>query len=310
MFPMRMFRPVLRQLRFPRALLCGALALALVAACAGSTRQARQQIEAGDLEAAEDTLEQQRAANPDAAGVRVALGETYYRKAREALDRGDEAEYLAYLERATNEFVQALELEPRDHQPHFYLAVIDAYRGELSSALRGFNNARKLQPSGTAYTNIAEIFVYMGRIPQAYEWNDLGLRKRAPYSAYVFNEMLLEWKAGNIEGARRKFATLKTRYPEAISTINVAKLPETPQTFEAFAGYCCDSPACGPYMVEACTELELAVRQRKISEESVLKELRIEIERKRRLKKVYDQRKELEITIDETPESAPAEKAQ
>lgn len=300
-----------RQFRFSPILLHAVLALALVLGCAGSTREARQQIEEGDLAGAQETLEEKRSADPNSAGVRVALGETYYRKAREALDRdGDEAQYLAYLERATEEFVQALELEPRDHQPHFYLAVIDAYRGELSSALRGFNNARKLQPSGTAYTNIAEIFVYLGRIPQAYEWNDLGLRKNAPYSSYVFNEMLLAWKEGNVEGARRKFATLRDRYPESISTINVAKLPETPQTFEAFAGYCCDSPACGPYMVEACTDLELAVRDRQISEESILKELRIEIERKRRLKKVYEQRKELEITIDEPAEGTPETKAE
>ncbi len=282
----------------PRVLLaCAAL---IVLACAGSTQEAKRQVDAGDLEAAETTLESRRDARPDSAGVRIALGETYYKRAREALD-GDrnEAEYLAYLERATEEFVAAVELDPRNSQPHFYLAVIDAYRGDLDAALRGFNNARKLNPSGVAYTNIAEILIYRGAIQQAYDWNDLGLRKGAPFSAHVFNEMLIRWREGDVAGANRKFKTLKDRYPEMISTINVAKLPETPQTFEAFAGYCCASPACGPYMVAACTDLQMTVREREISEEAVLQELRIEMERQRRLKKVYDRRKDLEITIDE-----------
>ena len=73
--------------------------------------------------------------------------------------------------------------------------------------------------------------------------------------------------------------------------------------FEEFAGYCCQSPACGPYMKDACMELSLDVQEREISEEAVLKELRIEMERERRMRKVYEQRKELEIGIEpEEPE--------
>jgi hypothetical protein len=91
-----------------------------------------------------------------------------------------------------------------------------------------------------------------------------------------------------------------------LSTINVARLPKTPESFEDFAGYCCGSPACGPYMKGACQQLALDVRERELSKETLLQELRIEMEVQRRLRKVYEQRKELEIeTGPETEEPAP-----
>ncbi len=267
-------------------------------------RRAQQQIATGDLEGARAALEGERQRNPRSVDVRVALGETYYRIARDALDRGEpEARYLAFLEHSVEEFVVAVEIDPRDERPHFYLAMIDTYRGDLRNALRGFDNARRLRPTGVAYTNIAEIFIYMGRIEKAYHWNELGLKERAPYSAILFNEMLLAWKEGRVAEARRTFADLRDHYPEAVGTINVAPLPEAPRRFEQFAGYCCQSPACGPYMEEACGALGLEVRNRNLSAEGVLQELRIEMERTRRLKEVYRQHKELDIEI-EDPEPA------
>ena len=59
--------------------------------------------------------------------------------------------------------------------------------------------------------------------------------------------------------------------------------------------------ACGPYMEDACHKLALEVNQREISKEAMLKELRIEMETQRRLKKVYEQRKELEIQVEDAP---------
>ena len=75
-------------------------------------------------------------------------------------------------------------------------------------------------------------------------------------------------------------------------------MPQAPRRFEDFAGYCCSSPACGPYMKDPCHALALDVREREVSKETVLKELRIEMEKQRRLRKVYQQRKELEIQIE------------
>lgn len=289
-----------------RRLLAALLALALIVwACAptGSTRRVNQQIDAGDLAGARADLEARVQQRPDDGDARVNLGEVYYRIARDALDRErDEGRYLAYLERSVDEFVRAVELDPRDPRPHFFLAVMDTYLGDLDKALRGFNNTRRLEPSGVAYTNTAEIYIYRGDIRRAHALNDLGVRKGAPYGASIFNQMLIYWREGDLDRARNHFERLRAGYPEYLQTINVAKLPEAPDTFEAFASYCCGSPACGPYMKNACRDLSLRVQEREISEETVLKELRIEIERTRRMRKVYERRKELEIEIeDEAP---------
>ncbi len=278
------------------------LLAALDCAPGGTAGRAQRQAAAGDLEGARAELEKQRRRQPRSVDVRVALGEVYYRIARDALDRQhDEARYLAYLERSVEEFVTALELDPRDDRPHFYLAVMDVYRGDLTKAMRGFDNARRLAPAGIAYTNIAEVYVYLGKPNKAQRWNELGLRRGAPYGAVMFNDMLIAWRRGDLARARSLFAQLRRQAPEMLRTINVARLPEEPRSFEDFAGYCCRSPACGPYLVRACRDLSLEVGEREISEEAVLRELRIEMERARRMREVYEQRKELEITVDEEP---------
>jgi tetratricopeptide (TPR) repeat protein len=280
-----------------------ALLLLAAAGCApAAVSRAQAKAQSGDLEGARTELEQARAADPDSADVRVALGEAYYKIARDALDREhDETRYLAFLEKSVAEFVTALEIDPRDERPHFYLAVMDTYRGQLRQAMRGFDNARRLQPSGTAYTNIGEIYVYLGQLNKAQTWTDLGVKKGAPYGAGLFNDMLIAWKRGDLAEARQCFAELQATDPEMLRTINVARLPQAPRRFEDFAGYCCSSPACGPYMKDSCKALSLEVQEREISKEAVLKELRIEMEKQRRLRKVYEQRKELEIQVEPEP---------
>jgi hypothetical protein len=146
----------------------------------------------------------------------------------------------------------------------------------------------------------------MGQLNKARTWNDLGLKRGAPYGIGVFNDMLIAWKQGDLAEARRCFSELQASDPDQLRTINVARLPEAPRRFEDFAGYCCESPACGPYMKDACHALALDVREREISEETVRKELLIEMEKQRRLRKVYEQRKELEIEVEGAPpEDAP-----
>src|SRR5262245_9509259 len=281
-----------------------AVLLLAAPACApgGAVGRAQAQSQAGNLEAARTELERERERRPDSVDTHVALGEVYYRIAREALDREhDETRYLTFLERSISEFVRAVELDPRDDRPHFYLAMMDTYRGDLQQALRGFENVRRLQPTGIACTNIGEIYVYLGHLHKARLWTDLGLRKGAPAGVGLFNDMLIHWREGDLRQARMDFADLRESDPEALRTINGVRLPEAPRTFEDFAGYCCSSPACGPYMKDACRGLELDVQERQISEETVRKELQIEMERVRRLRKVYEQRKELEIEVEAPP---------
>lgn len=284
----------------PRLLVSLAVLAAL--ACGGPVGRARSQIETGDLAGARAELERERERRPDSADVRVALGEVYYRTAREALDRErDEARYLAFLERSIAEFVAALEIDPRDERPHFYLAVMDTYQGRLRPALRGLENARRLEPTGVAYTNIAELYVYVGHLHKARRWNDLGLRKGAPIGVVDFNDMLIRWKEGDLDEARSRFLSLKRNDPEMIRVINMVRLPEEPRSFDEFAGYCCGSPACGPYMRSACRALELDVREREVSEETIRRELVLEMEKARRLRKVYEQRRELQIEVEGAP---------
>jgi tetratricopeptide (TPR) repeat protein len=273
-------------------------------ACAlgGNMTRAQRELEAGNLEGAREILERERDEHPRSADVHVALGEVYYRIARDALDRErDEARYLDHLERSVGEFVTAVELDPRDDRPHFFLAMMDAYRGDAREALRGFALVKRLRPTGIAYTNIAEIWVYLGKPDTAQEWNDLGLRKGAPYGAVLFNDMLIAWQAGDLAQARRTFARLREHHPDMLSTINAAPVPEAPRSFEDFAGYCCGSPACGPYLEDACHELSLEVQQRELSAEAARQELRIEMEKQRRLNRVYEQHKELEIEREPEP---------
>lgn len=282
-----------------RAVLVSLVGIGL--ACVGDSGPRERQVlmEGGDPRGTRQALERQRDRHPRSVDVRVELGSLYYRIARDALDlRRDEDRYLIHLERAIDEFVTALEIDATDDRPHFYLAMMDLYRGESEKAERGFRNALRLEESGVQYTNLAEMYVYLGRLSEARRFNEKGWRNGAPPGAVLFNDMLIAWREGNSTGARAKFRELQARFPESLREINVARLPEPPDHFEAFAGYCCGSPACGPYLRDACADLSLAVDDHSVSKEAVLKELRLEIERTRRLRDIYEQRKVLEVEIE------------
>jgi hypothetical protein len=277
--------------------------LAALLACAPQhVKEARSALRTNDLATATRLLEQDREAHPDSVEVRLALGEVYYRTARDALDwEGDEGRYLAFLEKSVDEFVIAARLDPKRPEPHFYMAVMDVYRGDLMGALRGLYNSRRLAPGPIADTNIAELYVYRGDLPSASRWNQSGALAGAGEGPVGFNRMLMRWSEGDLEAARSEFRVLHSRHPEMIRTINVAPLPTTPRRFEEFAAYCCASPACGPYLEHACRAQGLEVGRREVSEETLLQELRLEMEKRRRMREIYQQRKELEIEVDEEP---------
>lgn len=253
-----------------------------------------------------DRLTSERDRDPASIEARINLGEAYYRSARESLDlEHDEERYLVFLALSVNEFLAAVELDPRDDRPHFYLAMMDTYRGDIEKSLRGFQNVLTLRPSESARTNIAEIYVYMDEIKKARHWNSVGRLNGASTPAMLFNEMLIAWRLGDLEESERIFARLRDRHPETVRTINVARLPHPPSRFDEFARYCCRSPACGPYMREPCQGVGVTVEDRELSEAAALKELRIEIEKARRLREIYRQHKEIEIEIEGPPTSEP-----
>lgn len=276
------------------------LLLLLVQACAPQEglKEARSALRTNDLATARALLERDQKRSPRSVPVRVELGAVYYRSARDALDwDGDEGRYLAFLEKAVDEFVRAAALDPKNPKPHFYLAMIDVYRGDLEGALRGLRNARRLGYGPVGETNLAEANIYAGKPVEASRWNEEGRQDGAGLGPVTFNEMLMEWSAGDLTAARASFQLLHIQYPEEIRTINVAPLPTMPQSFEEFAGYCCASPACGPYLEHACAALSLPVKHRKISKETLLKELRLEMQSQRRLREIYKQHKKLDIEV-------------
>jgi hypothetical protein len=284
----------------PVALL--ALGVALAACAPKRLDQARSALRTNDLGTARTLLEAERERSPRSVPVRLELGEVYYRSARDALDwDGDEGSYLAFLEKAVDEFLRAAALDPKNPQPLFFLATIDLYRGDLESAQRGLRNTRRLGFGPIADTNIAESYVYTGDLVQASRWNESGRQRGAGLGPVTFNEMLMGWSAGDLGTARRSFEVLRVEYPEMIRTINAAPLPMAPRSFEEFARYCCASPACGPFLEQACTALALPVKHRAISNETLLRELRLEMETQRRLQEIYGQRKELELDVEDEP---------
>lgn len=280
----------------------------LVAGCApAGIKEARSALRTNDLSTARELLERDRERHPKSEEVRLTLGEVYYRSGRDALDWGsDEGRYLAYLEKSVDEFVVASQLDPENSQPHLYFAVMDVYRGDLDGALRGLRNARRLSPGPVADTNLAEVHIYRGELDEAKRWNQGAYLSGAGTPGVTFNQMLIDWVEGDLAGAQRNFELLRTRHPEMIRTINVAPVPITPRSFEQFAGYCCGSPACGPYLEQACQGLGLEITRREVSEETLLEELRVEMDRRRRLGEIYQQHRELEIEVEIEPARNPS----
>jgi Flp pilus assembly protein TadD len=267
-------------------------------------REARSALRTNDLPTARRLLEADRERSPRDVEVLLTLGQVYYRSARDALDwDGDEGRYLYYFERAMDALVSAAQLAPEDPDPHLYLATIDLYRGDLESCQRGLRNVRRLAPGPIADTNIAEGYIYAGDLAEASRWNQAGRLAGSRPGPVTFNEMLAHWSAGDVAAARHAFEILRVQSPDSLRTINMAPLPTMPRSFEEFAGYCCASPGCGPYLEHACAALSLPVKYREVSNETLLEELRVEMESRRRLREVYRQRKELELGAEgDTPD--------
>lgn len=280
--------------------LVGAALLTACAAGAGSlVRDAERDVEAGRLEQAATKLETARDKYPESVEARMALGEVLYRMSRAALDEGSESEYVDLLSRAQTEFLGALELDPASSNPHFWLGLTAAYRGDLDSALESFQNARKLAPMApNTYTNLAEIHIYRGEVAQARRRLEKARRLGSPRAVVEMNEVLASWRQGDYVEARDLFDGVFALDPSIVRTWNEAPVSDPIESFEDFTAFCCSHVACGPYMANACQEMQLDVKQRSVSEQTAIDELRIEMERRRRLREIYDERLDLDIQVE------------
>ena len=251
-------------------------------------------------------LEVHRDRAPRRADVRILLADVYYQLARRSLDAGDQPGYTRLLALAQREILVAVELEPENAHPHTVMGIISTYQGNLDAARESFYNARRLDPlQPVAYTNIAHIMVYDGRLLPARRMLQKGRRLNAPQDEIDRIEILAAWREGDFVESRDLFAMARD-VPGFADSWDGAPLPETMQSFDDFATVCCANPTCGPNMEGACLSLALEVRTRHLEDQAILEELRLEMERKRRLREIYERRKDLEIVVEEpvAPQSA------
>lgn len=255
-------------------------------------------------------LERARDKRPNSHERRDELALAYYRFARAALDRREFPAYERNLELAMNEWIESLRVEPRNPSPHIFMGIVSAYQGRIDDALDSMHNARALSPSdGIAYTNIAETLIYAGRDAREVEtWLARGERMGVNPAIVELNYCLLRWRDGNLESAARNFHRAAKLDPEVVRVWNDAPVATPIKTFEDLRHYCCGSPACGPYLARACQLSQEEVAKREIPEETALRELRIEMKRRRELERIYRERRELDVRVkdaEEAPKPAP-----
>ncbi|MCP4007742.1 MAG: tetratricopeptide repeat protein [bacterium] len=281
-------------------------ALAAVLACGPSLYTAKEQMKHGNVDEAAKVLEDLKVKNPDNVDVRLELAAAYYRKARSAIDEGDQLAYTENLNRAQEELIVATEKDPESHLPHTWFGIIKAYQGDMDASLESFRTALRLAKRGPRermdphlYTNLAHIYVYMGRLSDARRLVDRGRKMGATHSEIERIELLAAWKSGDMVEARDIFDMAAELTPGFADTWDTAKLPKPMESLEDFAAVCCANPTCGPHMVGACKKMRREVATRELDQDTVRKQLQLEMERRRELKKIYDERKDLEIKIED-----------
>jgi tetratricopeptide (TPR) repeat protein len=288
----------------PRPVL--AIATALAVALAAAAHAAPKDVPATPTLQDIAALERAREKRPNRVYVRDELGLGYYRYARAAFDRGEFSVYEDYLARAMTEWVASLRLEPESAGPHIYMGIVSAYQGRIDDALDSFHNARALAPGdGVSYTNIAETMIYAGRPAREVEtWLSRGERMGVNPAIIELNYCLLRWRDGDVESAGRKFYRALKFDPQVVRVWNEAPVSKPIQSFGDLTQYCCGSPACGPYLANACKTAKQDVAQREVPAETALRELRIEMERRRELERIYRERRDLDIRV-QKPEGEP-----
>jgi hypothetical protein len=210
--------------------------------------------------------------------------------------------------------IEAIRIDPKDPDPHNLMGILRAYQGDLDSARASFANALRLQrrrrelglsgPQAVLYTNLAHIDVYRGALEDARNGLETGRRRGAEPSEVERIRTLLAWRSGDRDGARRIFEAARTM-PGYADTWDSAPLPQPMKTFEDFCAVCCRNPSCGPHLADACTAEGQAVKQRAVTRETLVEEMRLERERRAKLKEIYEQDREVTIEVEPDLKAAP-----
>jgi Flp pilus assembly protein TadD len=279
------------------------LALLLSGACSSSQQavsRAERAEAAGNDEEAIEIIEVALRSEPNDWRLQQDAGELYYRMAREALDEDRQEEYTRMLAQAQDHFLKALELAPESGEPHFWMGIVAVYQSELDRALLDFQNARRLQPRNPlAYSNVAETYIYLGELSKARRYLDRARKLGAPAPILEMNEVLAAWRGGDYTAARDTFATTYALNPNFVKTWNEAPVNQPIESFEDFTAFCCGHLACGPFMEQECQEMQLDAVTRSVSDETILQEIKLEMERRRRLQDIYEKRNDLKIEVED-----------
>jgi Flp pilus assembly protein TadD len=254
-----------------------------------------------------EELEQLREKRPNSQEVRMRLVEAYYRQARISLDAGDQVAYADYMAKAEQELLVSVSKWPESFEPHNWYGIIRAYQGDLPASLESFRNALRLAKRRglpyvppNLYTNLAHIYVYQGKVGNARRYIDRGKKTGASPSEIERIELLAAWKTGDMVEARDIFE-MATLTPGFVDTWDMAPLDKPMENLDDFAGVCCSNPSCGPHMANACKRMQQSVARRKLDDETIRKQLELEMNRRRELKKIYEKRKDLEIKVEDAP---------
>jgi hypothetical protein len=241
----------------------------------------------------------------------IDTAEEYYRVARKAIDGGDEAQYRDYLGKAQRELIEVIRRNPSDPRGHLQMGIILVYQGNLDAGRSSFLNALNLHKKrsrggergdGIYYTNIAHTDVYRGKLKSARRYLDVGRRRGAPPDEVDRIETLLAWKSGDRTEARDIFNTAREVTRGYADTWDSVPLPQKMKSFEDFCAVCCGNPSCGPHLRDACDAERQVVKEREVTRETLVEEMRLERERQAKLKEIYKGDKNVSIEV-EKPES-------
>jgi len=296
--------------------IAGIALAATLASCSGSpTFTAQPDLGGSAALSAVARFEAERAASPGAFVVRLKLGNLYYLLAREALESGDEAGYREQLALAQREILEATRIDPSSPQTHALMGVIRVYEGDLDAARTCFRNALQLnlhQPEqirqfeGVHYTNLAHLAVYQGKIADARRYLEKARPLDPPATEVERIELLAAWRENDLVEARDIFAGAVRDVPGFAETWDDAPLPARMNTFYNFAEVCCANPTCGPHMADACVRERKKVQYRKLQIETQREEQRLEQQRRLELETIYENRRDLQITLDDPSAPAPS----
>jgi tetratricopeptide (TPR) repeat protein len=293
------------------------LSLGVLAGCSmpPSSRDIQREVENGNYDQAVKDGEEARNADPNDFNTRLELGGVYYEKARKSMDDGDQQDYVEYLRKAQNEFLTAARLEPTSPHPHTWLGIITAYEGDLTGSETSFRNALRLAMSdryeragGTYYSNLAHISVYKGDLGAARHYLDKAGKTGAPQDELDRISVLLAWKENDMVEARDVFNGAVQLTKTFSTTWDGAPLPKKMETFDDFAAVCCKNPTCGPHMENACKREHQSVAKRELEIGTVQEQMKIERERREKLREIYKRQKDVQITVEpdpNTPASTP-----